>query len=59
MGKEKVMANEEKGRQGPENDAHLKIPSHVPALTTVSAKKKTAKKTTWFLSNPPPSPDVV
>jgi len=26
-GKEKVIANEEKGQRGPEKDAHLKIPS--------------------------------
>jgi len=47
-GKEKVIANEKKGQRGPEKYAHF-----VPAITTVSEKKTTAKKTTWFLSDLP------
>ena len=58
-GKEKVIANEEKRRRGPERDAHYcsfkDSVFYVPGLNTISAKKQT-KTTTWFFVRPPSPP---
>jgi len=61
-GKEKVIANEENGRRGPEKDAHLKTPSLmwcVPGPTTVSAQKQPERPHVIFFVGLPPSPIVV
>ena len=58
-GKGKVIANEEMGRRGPENDAHLKTSSlmcRVPSLTTVSEKEK--KDHVVFCRTPLPHRDL-
>jgi len=68
-GKEKVIADEEKGRRGPDEDAHLKT---LPLMCRVSPrfKPKTAKidhvvfcwtplphrGLTWFYKEPPLPP---
>jgi len=57
-GREKVIAKKEKGQRGPQKDAHLKTPSYVSGLTTVSAEKQ-SKRTMWFFVGPLPSPIVV
>jgi len=55
-GKEKVIANEEEMRRGPEKRCVFKDSvSYVPGLATVSAKKKKAKKDPVVFYRPPPS----
>jgi len=57
MGKEKVIANDEKGRRGPEKDAHLKTLSLICRLSPRFQQKKKHPKRPR--RTPPPSPDVV
>ena len=62
MGKEKVIANEEEGRRGPEKDAHLKTPSLMWWLSPRFQRKKNSQKDHVVFVGPPPPPtwfDVV
>ena len=55
-GKEKVIANEEKGRRGPEKDAHLQTPSLMCWVSTRFQPKKQPNTITCFFVGPPPTP---
>jgi len=53
-GKEKVIANQEKGRRGSEKDAHLKTPpSFMCRILPRFQPKQQPKNTTWFIVEPP------
>ena len=52
-GQGKVIANEEKGRRGPEKDAHLKTPSLMCRLSPRFQPKENSQKRPLFLSAPP------
>jgi len=58
-GKEKVMANEEKGRRGPEKGVHLKTSSLTCRVSPRFQPKNSQKRQRGFLLDPPPSPFVV
>jgi len=61
MGKEKVIANEEKGRRGHEKDANLRTASLMCRLSPRFQKKKQPKRPRGLCRTPPPPPwfDVV
>ena len=53
VGKEKVIANEEKGRRGIERDAHFKTPSLMRRVSPRFQPNNSQKKTRGFWPDPP------
>ena len=58
MGKEKVIANEEKGRRGPDKETASLMCRLSPRFQQKKTTKNSQKDLEVFVG-PPPSPDVV